>query len=184
MVVSDFFRTFAANKIFRIMITNFLIIAFITLIVSVLLLVGVCVYHSVVDEYDMEDSMKEFKDTCKVSDWSIKEVTKIIEKMKDCPTIGQNVKPIKVYENVGLYGFVVGDAKGEPRFFIFNKGNNRCDYEVETLREKNKSFKTQGLKHSISIAELQAILDTALQANFKIKLEKNQEDKVYKHFRD
>ena len=166
------------------MITNFLIIAFITLIVSVLLLVGVCVYHSVVDEYDMEDSMKEFKETCEVSDWSIKEVTKIIEKMKDCPTIGQNVKPIKVYENVALYGFVVGDAKGEPRFFVFNKGVHRCDYEVEALRENSKSFKAQGLKHSIGIAELQAILDDASQANFKIKLEKNQEEKVYKHFKD
>ena len=165
------------------MITNFLIIAFITLIVSVLLLVGVCVYHVVVDEYDMEDSMKKFKETCKVSDWSIKEVTKIIEKMKDCPTIGQNVKPIKVYENVGLYGFVVGDAKGEPRFFIFNKENNRCDYEVETLREKNKSFKTQGLKHSISIAELQAILDTASQANFKKQLDDKQEREIIEHFK-
>ena len=165
------------------MITNFLIIAFITLIVSVLLLVGVCVYHVVVDEYDMEDSMKKFKETCKVSDWSIKEVTKIIEKMKDCPTIGQNVKPIKVYENVDLYGFVVGDAKGEPRFFIFNKGNNRCDYEVETLREKNKSFKTQGLKHSISIAELQAILDTASQANFKKQLDDKQEREIIEHFK-
>lgn len=166
------------------MITNFLIIMMYTLLASILLLVGVCIYQTVVDEFGMRNSMKEFKETCKVSDWSIKEVTKIIEKMKDCPTIGQNVKPIKVYENVDLYGFVVGDAKGEPRFFVFNKGVNRCEYEVEALREKNKSFKTQGLKHSISIAELQAILDTASQANFKIKLEKNQEDKVYKHFRD
>ena len=162
------------------MMGSFLIFVIVALVLLVLLLVGVCVYH----EYDMENSMKEFKETCKVSDWSIKEVTKIIEKMKHCPTIGQNVKPIKVYENVGLYGFVVGDAKGEPRFFVFNKGANRCDYEVGVLREKNKSFKTQGLKHSISIAELQAILDTASQANFKIKLEKTQEDKVYKHFRD
>ena len=123
------------------MMGSFLIFAIVALVLLVLLLVGVCVYHSVVDEYDMENSMKEFKETCKVSDWSIKEVTKIIEKMKDCPTIGQNVKPIKVYENVGLYGFVVGDAKGEPRFFVFNKGVNRCDYEVEVLREKNKSKK-------------------------------------------
>jgi formate hydrogenlyase subunit 3/multisubunit Na+/H+ antiporter MnhD subunit len=71
LAIPIFFRTFASNKIFRIMITNFLIIAFITLIVSVLLLVGVCVYYFVVDEYDMEDSMKKFKETCKVSDWSI-----------------------------------------------------------------------------------------------------------------
>ena len=164
--------------------TTFLAGAFIALLLSIVALVIACVYHSVVDEYDLDNSMKEFKETCKVSDWSINEVTKIVGKMKDCPTIGQNVKPIKVYENVGLYGFVVGDAKGEPRFFVFNKGVHRCDYEVEALRENSKSFKAQGLKHSIGIAELQAILDDASQANFKIKLEKNQEEKVYKHFRD
>lgn len=165
------------------MITNFLIIMMYTLLASILLLVGVSIYQTVVDEFGMRNSMKKFKETCK-SDWSLKELTNIIEKMENCPTISSNVKPIKVYENCNLYGFVVGDAKGKPRFFAFDKGTVRSTYDVEKLREDSKSFKAQGIKHSLDIAELKVILENGLQANFKIKLDKNQEDMVYKHFRD
>ncbi len=153
------------------------------LAVSVIVLVGVCVYHLIVDPFDMKLAMNELKKTCEASESSIRELTEVVKLMEDCPPIGHNVKPIQVYRCVKLYGFVVGDSQGKARFFAYNRGDNHSEYDVVKFREGNEFFKKKGLKHSIDIKTLRNVLENASKENFKLTLEKNQANEVYKHFK-
>jgi len=147
------------------------------------LLVILCVRHYYVDPYGIEEDMRALKECCRKSQIEVGILKDIKCKMEDCPAIGVNIFPIQVYShNDNLYGLIVGDTNGKPRFFAFRRGSySIIDYYH--LRDNSKKFKKQGLKHSISIDELNSFLVEAEKEIFKKNLEEKQIYKIKKHFR-
>ena len=71
-----------------------------------------------IDKYNMIGALKLLKEEAKKSEWAIEELTKILDRMKDCPQISLSVNPFEVADINNLKLLIVGNKRGEPRLFL------------------------------------------------------------------
>lgn len=154
------------------------------LAVGILVLVGVCVHHYFYDPFDMSEDMKELKESLRKDSKLINIFKDIRSKMENCPIISNNIPTIEVYNNCNnFYVLIVGDDNGKPRLFAYRRSEYVYLHDYIEMRDKSPRFKKQGLRHSISMEELNLILCEAEKNIFVKELEEEQKHTIQRHFK-
>lgn len=145
---------------------------------SVLALALLVLSQFFIDKYNMIGALKLLKEEVKKSEWAIGELSKILDRMKDCPQISLSVNPFEVADINNLKLLIVGNKRGEPRLFVYKYEDN----SYYTIMGK-PSFKKFGRMFSIGIKELEEIVESSSKENFKKQLDRELERKIKNHFK-